>query len=188
MRPRILTLNQWLAIAVLALFVASVAAFRFWKGPDAPDPAARPVAVVEVQGEVRRPGVHLLPAEISDVAGALQAAGGTRGGGALSDETAYRLLESGETVVFRRGPTGAMEAEIRRMDGVTRLALGLKLDPNRASAEALDHVPWMREDTAGAIVARRREKAWSSLEELQEISGVGPKTVDRWRDYLEIRK
>jgi DNA uptake protein ComE-like DNA-binding protein len=73
------------------------------------------------------------------------------------------------------------------MDAAARLTLGQKLDLNEAGVAELCLVPGMPAQIAQAIVERRRSKVWRSLDELREISGVGPKTVANWAHYLEAR-
>jgi DNA uptake protein ComE-like DNA-binding protein len=73
------------------------------------------------------------------------------------------------------------------MEASVRLTLGEKLDLNQASAEELCLVPGMQPVMATAIVTRRSRQPWDDLQELVEISGVGPRTLEKWGNYLEVR-
>jgi DNA uptake protein ComE-like DNA-binding protein len=44
----------------------------------------------------------------------------------------------------------------------------------------------MRRGIAAAIIDRRAEKEWKRTDDLIEIRGVGPKTLQKLHDYLEI--
>ena len=72
------------------------------------------------------------------------------------------------------------------MDAAARLTLGIALDIDRASEQELLNVPGMKPEWARYIALRREKAPWRTLEELEEISGVGPKTVEKWREYLTV--
>ena len=54
-----------------------------------------------------------------------------------------------------------------------------KLNVNSASIEEMLSVPGMTNDIAKQIVKRRVKRAFASIEELQELKGVGPSTVQK---------
>ncbi|MDE0088521.1 MAG: helix-hairpin-helix domain-containing protein [Candidatus Poribacteria bacterium] len=54
-----------------------------------------------------------------------------------------------------------------------------KLNINSASIEEMLSVPGMTNDIAKQIVKRRVKQAFASIEELQELKGVGPSTVQK---------
>ena len=63
-----------------------------------------------------------------------------------------------------------------------------KLDPNEASAEELTRLPGIGEITASRIVVDREDNGpYGSIEDLQRVKGIGPKTVEDLADLLEIR-
>lgn len=73
----------------------------------------------------------------------------------------------------------------RALDGTERLALGLPLDLNTASAEELARVPGLTPRLAAAIVTERaRHGAFRSVEELDRVSGIGPRRLARARRVL----
>jgi len=57
------------------------------------------------------------------------------------------------------------------------------LNVNEASAAELDRVPWMTPDMATGIVAGR---PWTRIDDLVLVSGIGEKTLEKVRLYLEI--
>ena len=67
-----------------------------------------------------------------------------------------------------------------------RLLLGLKLDVNRASAKELQLISGIGSVKARRIVDERSKRAFENLDDLIRVHGVGPKTLDRIRDYLQI--
>ena len=72
------------------------------------------------------------------------------------------------------------------MPGAALLACGLKLDLNSASLDEFLLIPQMRADIATSIMERRGKKAWGKVDDLIEIRGVGLKTVQKLKDYLEV--
>lgn len=180
--------SQWTVITILAaaLFVASV--FRLSRRDAPPAPPAPAPVIVSVQGEVVQPGVYALPPDSATVETAIRAAGGVRGDGdARSLELMGRRLRPGGQLCVVRQAHGGIQLTLERMDARSLLALGHKLDVNTATEEELALIPAMKKDVAAAIVSRRQQIPWNSLDDLKGIPGVGGKTVEKWRDYLEIK-
>jgi DNA uptake protein ComE-like DNA-binding protein len=73
------------------------------------------------------------------------------------------------------------------MPAAARLVLGEKLDLNSVSQEDLLLIPGMRPNLAAAIVNRRGNEPWVALDDLQEVPGIGPGLVRKWKDHLEVR-
>ncbi len=68
-----------------------------------------------------------------------------------------------------------------------RLALGLRLDPNRASARELAFVPGLSRRLAAEVVADRdRNGPFPDVEALLRVRGVGPKRLAQARDALAV--
>lgn len=105
----------------------------------------------------------------------------------------------------RGGPFGSLD-ELRRVPGlgpttIQRLAPHLALSPgmparaspapldlNEADAETLSRLPGVGPVLAGRIVAARRTRGrFRSLEELLEVPGIGPATLEKIRTGARIR-
>lgn len=62
---------------------------------------------------------------------------------------------------------------------------GAKINLNTASAEQLDTLPGIGPAYAARIIAYRDEHGgFSTIEELQDIAGIGPKTYERLKDLV----
>ena len=167
-------------LASTALFVFFLTRFRM----SAPHPeGAVPSAVmVEVKGDISRPGIYTLESATATVAMAVDMAGCSCD---IPADTASQKLISGQSLdIVRRGKGIAIR--FARMPGAALLACGLKLDLNSASLDELLLIPQMRPEIATFIIERRREQAWEQVDDLIEIRGVGPKTVQKLQDCLEI--
>jgi competence protein ComEA len=68
-----------------------------------------------------------------------------------------------------------------------RLILGLPLDPNRASGEALGFVPGLGPRLAAEIVADRAANgSYADVAELDRVRGIGPGRLRHARPHLEV--
>ncbi|MGH9250004.1 MAG: helix-hairpin-helix domain-containing protein, partial [Acidimicrobiales bacterium] len=148
--------------------------------PDAP-PDAEPAApgptelVVHVAGRVRTPGVvRLQPG--SRVLDAVEAAGGAEDGVDLSGLNLARLVTDGEQVLVGIAPLpGGVGAA--GSAGGPAAPDGGQVNLNTATAEQLDTLPGIGPALAGRILDWREQHGrFSSVDELQEVSGIGPKT------------
>jgi competence protein ComEA len=183
--------RQWLLITLLGTVLFSVFALRsFLRHAPAPAPAPAPT-VVTVEGDVPRPGVYLLDPSTALVGNAVRIAGGiVRGTDRIPLDAlgaaAGERIQSGQRIrVMADTPTG-VKVSLESADAEHRLFLGEKLDLNRATVQDLTLVPRMTRIMAEAIVSRRLQRPWGNLDELQEIPGVGPRKVEKWREYLAV--
>lgn len=159
---RVLAMGALLLIAAGLLWARSVG---WW--PSRP----LPPVVIEVQGQVARPGLVTVqgPARAHD---AIRAAGGDPTG--MVDAT----IEPGTRLIVGEG---AWRAEA--MDQV--LVIGLPIDVNTASALALEAIPGVGASRARAIVEERaRGGPFRTVEDLDRVPGIGPATVEALRPFV----
>jgi competence protein ComEA len=161
--------------------------------PTAHDPPAGPdspaaLITVHVLGAVHSPGVVELPAG-SRVQDALHAADGAKERADLGDLNLAQPLTDGQQVFIARD--GGV-SEVRDPGGGGAAAPGRAAGPgsssgsegatsvvnlNTATSQELDQLPGVGPVTAQKILTwRDRNGSFSSVEELQEIDGIGPKT------------
>ena len=149
--------------------------------PSMPADSVLPI-LIELQGDIPKPGAYLIDSEKATISNALAAAGWS---GIAPGSSAGRRLSPGQAVILRnRG--GDPEITISWMPGAARLAAGQKLDLNTASVEDLLLIPKMRAGMAASIVRRREAKAWVRVGDLRQIRGIGPKTALVFEQYLEV--
>lgn len=178
-------LNQSAAMVVVAGLIVLILLVRFHEKRSPVQPVAPMPTVVGVEGGVRFPGVYLLEKKEVSVAEAIDAAGGRnrRKAAGIAVPADLQKLGTGTMVLVTPG-SSFPDVRIAPMSASARLTLGLKLDLNRATVEELCLVPQMKPEFAAAIVERRKQKIWSGLGELEVIVGVGPRTTEKWADYL----
>jgi competence protein ComEA len=133
------------------------------------------IVTVDIAGKVRHAGVATLPAG-SRVVDALRKAGGARPGVDLSSLNLARVLVDGEQILVGRGvPGGGIAA------GASTAAPdpgGSLVNLNTATEEQLDTLPGVGPVTAQKILEwRSAHGAFSSVDELLEVDGIGEKTL-----------
>ena len=71
----------------------------------------------------------------------------------------------------------------RAVRGPARLLVGQRLDLNRADSRTLEVLPTIGPARSAAVVRARRDRPFASLDDLQRVSGIGPRTLARLRDW-----
>ncbi|WP_203338069.1 ComEA family DNA-binding protein [Nocardioides limicola] len=136
--------------------------------------------VIDVAGKVRRPGVVVLSpgARVID---AIDAAGGARKGVDLTPLNLARPLTDGEQVLVGvEAPAGAAGA-------TTTPGGGTLVNLNTADQATLETLPGVGPVTAAAIIDWRTENgSFTRVEELVEVSGIGPATLAKLRDRVTV--
>jgi competence protein ComEA len=163
--------------------------------PSASPGGAAGRVVVHVLGAVRRPGLVTLsgPARVQD---AIDAAGGLTRRADFDELNLAQLLQDGQQVVI--GTAAHPEGEVRTgsgggpprtgsAPGGTGPSAGAVLDLNQADATQLEDLPGVGPVTAAAIVAWRAEHGrFSTVDELQEVDGIGPKTYAKIAPHVRV--
>jgi competence ComEA-like helix-hairpin-helix protein len=135
-------------------------------------PRVPPGVLIEVVGEVPRPGVHNL--EAPTVARAVAAAGGAATG--LPETPLY----AGDRVIV--SPEG-----VRVAPGGDPLLVGLPVDLNTADAPALEALPGIGPSLARAILDDRAQRGpFPRVESLARVKGVGPATTTELAPFLSV--
>lgn len=138
--------------------------------------------VVDVAGKVHRPGIVRLPAG-SRVVDALEAAGGARRGVDLTPLNLARLLVDGEQILVGVVPTPGLAASAAA--GGT--PAGPLVNINSAAQAELETLPGVGPVTATKILQWRAEHgAFSSVDELLEVSGIGEATLAEIAPYVTL--
>lgn len=177
---------------VVASFVGIAAAAAIFLGSarsgDVVAPPARAVhrtpvlgtIVVHVAGAVRRPGVYELApgARIGD---AIHAAGGALGSAdTASVNFAAPAVDGAQILLAERSPRpGTLPPPSPSAAGQVNL--------NTADQAALESIPGVGPVTASAILGYRSEVgAFTSLDQLLDVDGIGPATIDSLRPYVTL--
>jgi competence protein ComEA len=149
--------------------------------------AASPTAgllYVDVSGAVRKPGLYRLAAG-SRVADAIQAAGGASGRADLESLNLAEPLTDGVKVEVAR--TGEAATGPLSAPGPVPSPSVPVVNINTADEPTLELIPGVGPVTATAILAYRdRIGRFSAIEQLLEVDGIGPATIENIRPYISI--
>jgi len=150
-------------------------------GTGAAGPSAR--VVVDVVGEVRRPGLYRL-ADGSRIADAVARAGGATRKAELAQVNLAAPLADGEQVVVpARGSAAA--AAPAAAGGPDAAAPSAPIQLSTATLDQLDSLPGVGPATAQKILDyRTKHGAFSSVDELDAVPGIGPKRLEQLRELV----
>jgi len=145
-----------------------------------PSPAV--MLIVDVAGAVHQPGVYEF-AEGERVIDAIERAGGPMPKADLSLlNLAAPLADGTQILVPKAGPPGTVVP-----GGTAPGASSGLININTASATELETLPGIGEVLAATIIEYRVQNGpFASVEDLMDVSGIGPATLDEIRDQVTI--
>ena len=153
-----------------------------------PPPTPSPL-VIHVVGEVNQPGVYELPqgARLGD---AIAAASGFGPNADPQQLNLAELLSDGQRILVPAAlatPVIGGEVEAGRVE-VVEVLPAFPLDINTASQAELEALPEIGPITAEKIIAYRQEHgSFQSIEEIQNVNGIGPATFEAIKDLIQVK-
>jgi competence protein ComEA len=167
--------------------------------PTAPAPGSAGAAdgglLVHVVGEVAEPGLVTVP-DGARVADALEAAGGTTRKADLTAVNLARAVVDGEQLYVPRpgeqvpgapAPGAGAPASGTGGPGASGGSTPATVDINTADAAALEALPGIGPSIAQAIVEWRDANGpFASVDELEDVPGIGPATLAEIRDSARV--
>ena len=138
---------------------------------------------MEVARAVQRPGLYYLPAP-SPVDDAIKAAGGfAPDADRDAINLAVRLVDEQQLLVPRVGEALQRTA----VADATAARQPVRLDLNTADMAALEALPGIGPATARRIVEYRETHGpFRSVDQLDDVSGIGAATIDALRDLVTV--
>ncbi len=193
---------RWL-VSIAAIGLTVFLAYVLWRGRLDSSPAAllsdaeapitlstveppKPTQIgVDVVGAVQQPGLYYLTPD-ARVDDAVKAAGGLA---PQADRDAVNLAARVKDEQQLRIPRVG-EADLRTIaSDVTTAGQQARIDLNTADAAALEALPGIGPAGAKEIVAYRAAHGpFRSVEQLDDVSGIGPTTVDALRDLVIVNE
>lgn len=168
-------------VVVLLAVIAAIAgsgALLVLKRPGTPvrviEPSSPATFVVQVDGEVQRPGLYEVTRG-ARVADAIRAAGGMTAGADTAVVNLARLVRDGERItVPGLGNPSASPAPRR-------------VRVNAATADELETLPGIGPVLARRIVDHRSSHGpFLRLEDMLQVEGIGPKLLERIRPLITV--
>lgn len=140
---------------------------------------------VDIKGAILHPGLYEVLPE-SRVANLIELAGGLTEQADAKQINLAQLLQD-EMVVYipMIGEEGVVQAnEAQTAQGNDRSKINL----NKATLEELQKIPGVGQKKAEAILQYREEKgAFKKIEEITEISGIGPNTFEKLKEFISVQ-
>lgn len=148
-----------------------------------PVPTDKPI-VVHVTGAVPRPGVYALPqgARIQD---AISAAGGFLAEADKANINLAQMLEDGEKIdiAYIEGASPVLATPLPEVVATTTELI----DINTASIAELDTLPGIGPTTAQRIIDYRTQNGpFLNIEDIINVSGIGPASYERIKDLITV--
>jgi competence protein ComEA len=143
-------------------------------------------AIVQVAGEVRRPGVYRVRSgrRVDD---AVRLAGGATARADLAGVNLAAKVEDGRQVIVpARGAAAAASSTAAGPGGAAAPGVAA-INLNTATVEQLDQLDGVGPATAQKIVAYRQQRGgFRSVAELDQVPGIGPKRLAALKDRLRV--
>ena len=217
----VLTTAQKLAIAVgLLALLAGLFLLSTTHTPQGSDsvellihgPGANETIVVHVVGQVRNPGLYTIPAG-ARVGQAVRAAGGFTAQADRAAVNLARVLDDGEQITIGSLPESPQQLQKpaaqspqpstpSQVSTVSPDTVPVSTQPltqtqpgqpavhvslNQASLEQLQQIPGIGPELAARILYQRHQRGgFSRVEDLLEIKGIGPATLEQIRPYVTL--
>jgi competence protein ComEA len=145
-------------------------------------PSPTVMLIVDVAGAVRAPGVYEF-VEGDRVIDAIERAGGSMPKADLSLlNLAAPLADGTQILVPKSGPAGAGVP-----GGAAPGSTSGLVNINSASATELESLPGIGEVLAATIIEYRDTNGpFASVDDLMDVSGIGPATLDEIRDQVTV--
>jgi competence protein ComEA len=144
--------------------------------------------VVHVAGAVREPGVYRMRAD-ARVDDAVGRAGGATGKADLSQVNLAAKVEDGRQVLVpKRAPAAPAAPSSGGTDSATAgTAPGVPLNLNTATLEQLDQLQGIGPSTAQQIIGYREEHGgFRSVDELDQVPGIGEVRLASLREQVRV--
>jgi competence protein ComEA len=144
----------------------------------------QPGIVVDLRGEVARPGVYELPAgaRLDD---AIAAAGGLTDEADLTQINLAARLQDGSVVTVPGVAGLAPGGDVTPGENNAVSSPGGLINLNTASAEELETLPGVGEVTASRIIAYREANGpYRSIDDLVHVQGISTRTINGLRDLV----
>ena len=180
------SLHQQKVLFVLALFLLGVLTFKFYYSSPAPSEEITKEIVIEILGEVRKPGVYIFQ-HSPTLKEAIEKAGGLKEPGLFDKDSFSESLKTGTLLNVRKESQQEARIKIETMEAHKLLVFNIPLDLNRVSREDLCLIPGIGESLAREIITHReRRKRFRLVEELKNIKGIGDKKYQSLKNFLIV--
>jgi competence protein ComEA len=181
------SLGQQKILIVLALFIFALLYLKFYFHRPLPPEETYQEVVVEILGEVQKPGIYIFknPPPLIE---AVEKAGGFKESARFEGAQSSEVLKTGTLLNVSKESPREVRITLGRMEARKLFAFSIPLDLNRVSAEDLCLIPGIGESLAREIVTyRERRKGFHSVEELINVKGIEKKKYQSFKTFFTVR-
>lgn len=147
------------------------------------------IITVFINGEVKNPGVFKLK-QGSIVDDLVKAAGGLTPEANINTKINFAKKLKDEDYIYIEKKADGMQLNSNSVSAVARSSVNGegKININIATLEELDKLPGIGPVTAQKIIDYREKNGdFNSIDDLKNIPGLGGKTLDKFKDNIDIR-
>jgi len=141
---RYLSIGQQKVLFLLAVFILALIFYKFYYRPSSPAEEVYKEVVIEVLGEVRKPGIYIFK-HPPDMKEAIVRAGGLIEHPSLGHSSSSEILVTGTQLLVSRESSEEIKIKLGRMEAKKLLAFSIPLDLNRVTVEDLCLIPGIGE-------------------------------------------
>jgi competence protein ComEA len=186
-RMRYFSLGQQKILIVLALFILALLYLKSYFYRSLPPEETYQEVVVEILGEVKKPGVYVFKTPPTLIE-AVEKAGGFKESARFDEAQSSEVLERGTLLNVSKESPREVKIALGRMEARKLLAFAVPLDLNRVSVDDLCLIPGIGESLAREIVSyRERRKGFRSVEELKNVKGIEEKKYRSLKAFFTAR-
>lgn len=139
---------------------------------------------IYITGEITHPGVYTLPPH-SRVSNAVDAAGGTLPSANNEAVNFAEVIWDGQRIVIPAKVEPSANSSDNSQDGIPTPSPANPLNINTATLEELQLLPGIGVTKAQNILDYRKQHGnFNTIEELLEVSGIGPGIFDKIKDRI----
>jgi competence protein ComEA len=150
-----------------------------------PPPTPKPI-MVHVSGAVISPDVYNLPPDCH-IKDAIEAAGGLLSNADTDSLNLASPLEDGEKILIPFVHQGEADQKNESIAGSENSNTEFPININTATLDELIHLPGIGEVKGQAIIEYREANGpFVVIEQIQNVSGIGPSTFEKIKDLISI--
>lgn len=181
------SLGQQHVLFALALFILGILYFKFYYHPSLPPEETFTEFVIEVSGEVRNPGIYIFRSAPA-FAEAIETAGGVKEASHFDMDSSSMTIKTGMLLTLIKESDQQIKVRLGKMEAKKLLVFSIPLDLNQVSVPDLCLIPGIGESLAQEIVSyREKRKGFLSVEELENVPGIGTKKFQTIRTFFTLK-
>jgi competence protein ComEA len=180
------SIGQQKILILLALLILALLYYKFYYRPASPPEGTYQEVVVEILGEIQKPGIYVFknPPTLREV---IEKAGGLRESTRFEETQSSEVLKTGALLNVSKTSPEEVKITLGTMEPRKLLAFSIPLDLNRVSVEDLCLITGIGESLAREIITyRERRRGFRSIEELKNVEGIGEKKYRSLKTFLTV--